>query len=85
MNTDLSLPNLEEALAEMTQLIDKMEQGELSLEQSLQNFERGISLVKHCQKILEQAEQKVSLLTQDPASELITYQKEDKNEHEHGK
>lgn len=59
------LPNLETAMAEVTQLIDKMEHGELSLEQSLEQFERGITLVKHCQKILSDAEQKVQVLMQN--------------------
>jgi len=46
------LPNLEDSLAEITQLIEKMEHQELTLEQSLHQFERGISLIKNCQKIL---------------------------------
>jgi exodeoxyribonuclease VII small subunit len=79
-----SLPNLENSLAEITQLIDKMERGELTLEQSLNDFERGITLVKHCQKILDEAEQKVSILTQEQGqAELMPYDKEDKNEDNH--
>ena len=59
------LPDLEKSLAEITQLIEKMEQGELTLDQSLSDFERGINLVKHCQKILVDAEQKVQILIQN--------------------
>lgn len=59
------LPKLEDSLKEITKLIDTMEHGELSLEQSLTQFERGITLVKHCQKILEEAEQKVKILIQN--------------------
>lgn len=66
------LPKLEESLTEITQLIDKMEHGELSLEQSLTHFERGIKLVKHCQKILEDAEQKVQILIQNNNQETLT-------------
>jgi len=58
------LPALEESLAEISKLIDKMEHGELTLEQSLDCFERGITLIKHSQKILEKAEQKVQILIQ---------------------
>lgn len=69
-----TLPSLEESLAEITQLIDKMEHSELTLEQSLTNFERGITLVKHCQKVLEEAEQKVQILIQTNAKEeLVAY------------
>jgi exodeoxyribonuclease VII small subunit len=82
------LPNLEESLAEISQLIDKMEHGELTLDQSLANFERGITLVKHCQKVLEEAEQKVQILIQNTnQEELAAYGEGDKDEgsqeHEH--
>jgi exodeoxyribonuclease VII small subunit len=66
------LPALEESMAEITQLIEKMERGELTLEQSLGDFERGVSLVKHCQKILTEAEQKVQLLTQQNGQDTLT-------------
>lgn len=71
-----TLPPLEGSLTEITQLIDKMEQGELTLEQSLAQFERGITLVKHCQKILQEAEQKVQLLIQQNQQETLTPYKE---------
>lgn len=55
-------PTLENALSELAGITEKMEQDELSLEQSLEQFERGTFLVRHARKILEQAEQKVILL-----------------------
>jgi len=66
------LPDLEESLAEITQLIDKMEHGEQTLEQSLTHFERGITLVKHCQQVLEKAEQKVQLLVKQNNQDVLT-------------
>jgi exodeoxyribonuclease VII small subunit len=66
------LPNLEESLAEITQLIDKMEHGDLTLEQSLEQFERGITLIKHCQKTLTEAEQKVQILLQNNGKEELS-------------
>lgn len=54
--------DFETALAELTTLVDLMEQGGLTLEQSLENFERGIFLVRNCQTALQSAEQKVQLL-----------------------
>lgn len=60
-----NLPNLEASLAEITELVNKMEKTDLTLEQSLTHFERGITLVKHCQKVLETAEQKVQILIQN--------------------
>ena len=56
------LPSLEISLAEIAALIEKMEQGDLTLEQSLTQFERGIILIKHSQKILQETELKVQIL-----------------------
>jgi exodeoxyribonuclease VII small subunit len=64
-------PNLEASLAEITQLIEKMEQGDLTLEQSLTHFERGITLIKQAQKILVEAEQKVQILLQNQSTEEL--------------
>lgn len=66
------LPDLEQSLAEISQLIEKMEQGELTLDQSLTHFERGITLVKNCQKILQDAEQKVQILIQNNKQPTLT-------------
>lgn len=74
-----NLPNLEESLNEISQLIDKMEHSESSLEQSLNQFERGIVLVKHCQKILEEAEQKVQILIQNNQQETLAPYNADAN------
>jgi exodeoxyribonuclease VII small subunit len=65
-------PSLENALTEISQLIEKMENGEQTLEQSLTQFEKGVSLIKYCQKILVDAEQKVQILTQQNNKELLS-------------
>ncbi len=75
------LPDLEQSLTEINQVIEKMEQGELTLDQSLGHFERGITLVKHCQKILEEAEQKVQILIQNNKQDtLAAYDSPEENE-----
>ncbi|MET0379428.1 MAG: exodeoxyribonuclease VII small subunit [Spongiibacteraceae bacterium] len=53
---------VEHALGELETLINAMESGELSLEESLQSFETGIRLTRECQEALTQAEQKVQIL-----------------------
>jgi exodeoxyribonuclease VII small subunit len=55
-------PDFETALAELEALVEKMEQGDLSLDESLQQFERGVQLTRSCQQALKEAEQKVQLL-----------------------
>lgn len=55
--------NFEDKLGELEQLVSKMEEGDLGLEDSLKAFEHGVNLVKECQQALEKAEQKVKILT----------------------
>jgi len=55
--------NFEAKLGELEQLVTRMEEGELGLEESLQSFEHGVKLVKECQRALAIAEQKVQVLT----------------------
>ena len=52
----------EQSLDELEQLVEKMESGELSLDESLRAFERGIALFRSCQSALEQTEARVKLL-----------------------
>jgi exodeoxyribonuclease VII small subunit len=52
----------EDSLAELEQLVSQLEQGDISLEQSLKSFERGVNLTRTCQKALQEAEQKVQIL-----------------------
>jgi len=54
--------NLEKALGELEKLVEEMEQGNLSLEDSLKRFEKGIALTSDCQKALQNAELKVQEL-----------------------
>ncbi|MEP7044003.1 MAG: exodeoxyribonuclease VII small subunit [Dokdonella sp.] len=60
------IAQFEKSLDELEHLVVRMEQGELSLDDSLQSFERGIALYRNCQSALEQAELRVSQLL-DPA------------------
>ncbi len=55
----------EHSLEELEQLVEKMEHGEMSLEESLAAYERGVGLYRQCQSALEQAELRVRLLS-DP-------------------
>lgn len=57
-------PNFEQALDELERLVEQMEQGNLSLDESLKTFERGIELSRTCQRALDEAEQRIQILTQ---------------------
>jgi exodeoxyribonuclease VII small subunit len=70
--------NFEEALASLEALVEAMEDGDLSLEESLKAFEQGIKLTRECQTALEQAEQKVQLLVKDGhLPEAVPYESDD--------
>ena len=55
--------SFEESLDELEALVERMESGDLALEESLSAFERGIALTRTCQKALQTAQQKVDILT----------------------
>ena len=57
--------DFESALKELENLVSKMEDGELSLDDSLKAFERGIELTRSCQSSLEKAELKIQMLTEN--------------------
>lgn len=55
--------HFEQSLAELQDIVMQLEKGELSLEDSLKQFEKGIGIARKCQDVLNQAEQKVELLS----------------------
>jgi exodeoxyribonuclease VII small subunit len=54
--------DLEKSLAELEKIVAKLEGGDLTLDESLKQFERGVALTRQCQKALRQAEQRVDIL-----------------------
>jgi len=54
--------SFEEAMAELEGMIERIESGEIGLEKSLEEYERGIELFRHCRRILNQAEQRFEKL-----------------------
>lgn len=69
--------NFETALAELNKIVEAMENGNLSLEDSLNYFENGIKLTRECQQALQEASQKVQvLMKQNGTEELTDYEAE---------
>src|SRR4029077_1584254 len=60
---DPAPPTFEGALTELQKIVHDLEEGNLGLETSLSRFEEGIRLLRSCYRILEQAEQKIEILT----------------------
>ncbi len=62
--------DFEGSLKRLEALVSEMEKGDLPIEEALKSFEEGISLTRECQKILQEAEQKVVMLTEQ-SGELV--------------
>jgi exodeoxyribonuclease VII small subunit len=62
----------EECLSRLEQIVGALETGQLSLEESLRVFEEGVTLARQCARYLEEAEQKIELLSRDETGALTT-------------
>lgn len=72
MTDDDTSPSFEAALEELESLVERMESGSLSLDESLAAFERGIRLTRQCQQSLSAAEQRVRVLLERDDGSLDT-------------
>lgn len=72
--------NFEKALSELEALVSKMENGDLSLEESLKAFEQGVKLTRDCQTRLTEAEQRVQMLMEEQGELVVTEFDEDELE-----
>ncbi len=61
----------EEALAQLEDLIERIESGQVGLEDSLQAYEQGMKLITHCRSILSAAEQKITELSAQENGKLV--------------
>ncbi|MGA7538112.1 MAG: exodeoxyribonuclease VII small subunit [Steroidobacteraceae bacterium] len=59
---ETKIPEFEQALAELETLVERLERGDLPLDEALKTFERGIELTRHCQGALKAAQQRVEIL-----------------------
>ena len=62
MPPDSKTPDFERALAELEGLVERLERGDLPLDEALKAFERGVALTRRCQASLQAAQQKVEIL-----------------------
>jgi len=63
--------NFEAALAELEKLVERMERGDQTLEESLKDFERGVELTRSCERSLKEAEQRVEKLIKKHGTDAI--------------
>jgi len=64
---DLNRLSFEEAIKELGNIVSRIEQGEISLQDSLGQYERGMALIKHCREILKKAEKRIEKISESEA------------------
>lgn len=63
--------NFEESMKNLEQIVDALERGELSLDESIDLFQKGIELSKYCSKRLDEIEKKITILVEDEKGGLV--------------
>jgi exodeoxyribonuclease VII small subunit len=77
------LPDFEKSLGELEALVQKLEQGDVPLEEALKTFERGVALTRQCQTALRSAQQKVEvLLAKEGEETVVPFADDDEDEDE---
>lgn len=71
MPSKKNILDFEKSLSDLNSLVEKMEKGNISLEDSLKAFENGVKLTRKCQTALQEAEQKVSMLIGDAEDDAL--------------
>ena len=61
---DITELGFEESIKELTNIVGKIEQGQIPLQDSLQQYERGMALIKQCRTILQKAEKRIEKITE---------------------
>ena len=64
VQSDISKLSFEEAIKELTSIVGKIEQGQIPLQDSLEQYERGMALIKHCRTILQKAEKRIEKISE---------------------
>ena len=62
--------SFEEAIKELTNIVGKIEQGQIPLQDSLQQYEKGMDLIKNCRAILQKAEKRIEKITKTEAEQI---------------
>lgn len=68
VDADIAAMTFEQAAAEAEAISDRIESGEIGLEDTLAQYERSMKLIAHCRRILERSEQRISELTPDESN-----------------
>ena len=80
--------NFEQAIRELTEIVGKIEQGQIPLQESIEQYEKGMTLIKHCREILQKAEKRIEKISDSGNKKMqdsqVQSQKEDTEAGEEG-
>ncbi len=65
------MKTFEQSITELEKIVERLENGDVTLDESLELFEQGIKLSKSCQKMLDSAEKRVSVLMANDDGEMV--------------
>jgi len=77
---DLSKLTFEQAIDQLKGIVDRIEQGEIPLQDSLEQYEKGMSLIKHCRDILQKAEKRIEKISKEEPPEPQKEQEQEDTE-----
>jgi len=63
-NSGINKLTFEQAIKELTTIVTQIEQGQIPLQESIQQYEKGMALIKHCRDILQKAEKRIEKITE---------------------
>ena len=78
--TDAGKLSFEEAIRELTNIVGKIEQGQIPLKDSLEQYEKGMALIKQCRTILQKAEERIEKITKEEDSQDDSKDEKDPDE-----
>jgi exodeoxyribonuclease VII small subunit len=65
---DVSKLNFEDSIKQLKEIVERIEQGEIPLQDSLDQYEKGMTLIKHCRTILQKAEERIEKISKEEAA-----------------
>ncbi len=77
---DVGKMSFEEAIKELTNIVGKIEQGQIPLQDSLEQYEKGMALIKQCRTILQKAEERIEKITKEEEAEDSNLHEKDPDE-----
>ena len=78
--TDVDKFSFEEAIKELTNIVGNIEQGQIPLQDSLEQYEKGMALIKQCRTILQKAEERIEKISKEEETEDSSRQEKDPDE-----